>query len=99
MTTEPLRAILLAAVSAKDQAEDDKFSLDAQVSDGMAAAAKNGWTVTDVIRIEGHSRNYRTLAQLAEAEMHQAEGLPAAPQFLHWTARSSIHRLRSSTPC
>lgn len=67
MTTEPLRAILLAAVSAKDQAEDDKFSLDAQVSDGMAAAAKNGWTVTDVIRIEGHSRNYRTLAQLAEA--------------------------------
>lgn len=65
--TEQFNAILLAAVSTNAQAEDDKFSLDAQIADGLAIAAKNGWKVIDVIRIEGHSRNYRTLAQLAAA--------------------------------
>jgi len=67
MTTESLRAVIWAAVSAKDQAEDDKYSLDTQVSDAQAAAIKHGWTVIDTIRIEGHSRNYRTMAQLVSA--------------------------------
>jgi uncharacterized protein YchJ len=70
---ETINAIILAAVSAKDQAEDDKFSLDAQINDSRAVAEKNGWNVVDVIRIEGHSRNYRTLAQLAAAARENNE--------------------------
>jgi hypothetical protein len=64
---ETLNAVILAAVSTNEQADDDKFSLDAQIADSRAVAEKNGWHVADVIRIEGHSRNYRTLAQLAAA--------------------------------
>jgi hypothetical protein len=66
MTTKP-RTIIWAAVSTLEQADDDKFSLDAQIADSMAVAEKNGWQVVDTIRIEGHSRNYRTLAELAFA--------------------------------
>lgn len=65
--TEPVNVIILAAVSTIEQADNDKFSLDAQIADSRAVAEKNGWNVIDTIRIEGHSRNYRTLAQLAAA--------------------------------
>src|SRR5262249_44956968 len=62
-----LRAVIWAAVSTIDQADDHKSSLDTKITDSPAIADKNGWQVVDTIRIEGHSRNYRTLAKLAEA--------------------------------
>lgn len=71
--TKPLNALILAAVSANEQADPDKFSLDAQINDSLAVADKNGWHVIDTIRIEGHSRNYRTLAQLAAAARINSE--------------------------
>lgn len=65
--SQSLKALILAAVSTLEQADKDKFSLDAQIADANALAEKNGWHIIDTIRIEGHSRNYRTLAQLAAA--------------------------------
>lgn len=71
--TETLNVLILAAVSTIEQADDDKFSLDNQIADARAVAEKNGWHVIDTIRIEGHSRNYRTLAQLAAAARENNE--------------------------
>jgi len=67
MTDTPLRALIWAAVSTVGQADEEKFSMDAQVSDATALCAQNGWHIIDTIRIDGHSRNYRTLAELAAA--------------------------------
>lgn len=73
MFNEPLKALIWAAVSTIEQADDDKFSLDVQIADAQAIADKNGWKIVDVIRIEGHSRNYRTLAKLAAAARSKHE--------------------------
>jgi len=67
------RVIVWAAVSTLEQAENDKMSLDAQITDAMTIVHQNDWQVIDTIRIEGHSRNYRTLAQLAEAARAKQE--------------------------
>jgi hypothetical protein len=61
------RVIIWAAVSTVGQADEEKFSMDAQVNDATALCERNGWQIVDIIRINGHSRNYRTLAQLAAA--------------------------------
>lgn len=84
----PLNALILAAVSANEQADPDKFSLDAQVNDSLAVAEKNGWNVIDTIRIEGHSRNYRTLAQLAAAARANSE--PGFDKFIQHLEKKSF---------
>lgn len=78
-----LKALVWAAVSTIDQAEDDKFSLDAQIADSRAIAEKNDWHIIDEIRIEGHSRNYRTLDKLAaEARKNGEQGFDRLIQHL-----------------
>lgn len=73
MSQQPLRALVWSAVSTLEQADDDKFSLDAQITDAQSIAATNGWAIIDTIRIDGHSRNYRTLAKLADAARKKQE--------------------------
>lgn len=61
-----LRAIIWAAVSTTAQAdEDEHYSLAAQEADGRALCAKEGWQIVDVLRVPGHSRDYKTLEKLA----------------------------------
>lgn len=62
------RALIWAAVSTRPQAdEDEKFSIPKQIEDGEALCRENGWQVVDVLKVPGHSRDYRTLEQLAAA--------------------------------
>ncbi|HEX2909064.1 MAG TPA: recombinase family protein [Phototrophicaceae bacterium] len=61
-----LRALIWAAVSTTQQAnEDEKYSLPAQVDDALALCRREGWTVVEVLKVPGHSREYKTLDKLA----------------------------------
>jgi DNA invertase Pin-like site-specific DNA recombinase len=61
-----LRAIIWAAVSTTAQAdEDEHYSLAAQEADGRALCEREGWQIVDVLRVPGHSRDYKTLEKLA----------------------------------
>lgn len=61
-----LRAIIWAAVSTTAQAdEDEHYSLQAQEADGRALCEREGWQIVDVLRVPGHSRDYKTLEKLA----------------------------------
>ncbi len=61
-----LRAIVWAAVSTVRQAnEDEKYSLPAQVDDALNLCRHEGWTVVEVLKVPGHSREYKTLDKLA----------------------------------
>lgn len=62
----PKRALIWAAVSTTPQAdEDEKFSIPKQIEDGERMANENGWRIVDTLVVPGHSRDYRTLEQLA----------------------------------
>lgn len=64
-----LRALVWCAVSTRDQAEPEHYSPQAQKDDGLAIAKQMGWTVVDVMSVDGHSRARRNLDALAiEAE-------------------------------
>lgn len=60
------RVLIVAAVSSKQQAREDKVSLPQQEADGLAHAEGEGWEVVEVIRIPGFSRRFYTLAELVE---------------------------------
>lgn len=60
------RALIWAAVSTRPQADEDKkFSIPKQIEDGEAMCKREGWQIVDVLKVPGHSRDYRTLDQLA----------------------------------
>ena len=55
---KPLRVAVWAAVSTKEQAEDDKDSLPTQVAEGRAWAKGMGGQVVATYWVPGHSRQY-----------------------------------------
>lgn len=60
------RALIWAAVSTRPQAnEEEKFSIPKQIEDATAMCSREGWQIVDVLKVPGHSRDYRTLEQLA----------------------------------
>lgn len=60
------RVIIWCAVSTVAQAdEDEKYSLPSQEADARAVCAREGWQVVDVMRVPGHSRDYKSLDKLA----------------------------------
>lgn len=62
------RALIWAAVSTRPQAdEEEKFSIPKQIEDGEAMCKREGWQIVDILKVPGHSRDYRTLEQLAAA--------------------------------
>jgi len=67
------KVIVWAAVSSKPQVED-KVSLRDQEAAGVAFAERIGGRVVDVLRVEGHSRDYVLYAE-AEAEMEAYQRL------------------------
>ena len=55
---KPLRVAVWAAVSSREQAEDDKDSLPSQEREGRAWAEAAGGQVVAAYRVPGHSRQY-----------------------------------------
>lgn len=82
------KAVLWCAVSTKEQAEDDKFSLDNQEAESRALAAENGWTVAAVLRVPGHSRNYIDIHELAADA--RAKGIDAFDRILDLWKRKAF---------
>lgn len=64
---ERKRALVWAAVSTKQQAEDTKASLPAQVQECRAWCEANGYEVLDTLIIDGFSRRFYTLNEFAQA--------------------------------
>lgn len=61
-----LKALIWCAVSTVAQAnEDEKYSLPAQESDAKALCQREGWQIVDVLRVPGHSRDYKSIDKLA----------------------------------
>lgn len=80
------RAVIWCAVSTAAQAMEDKTSLDAQESDGRAAAAREGLEVIEVLKVPGHSRRYLSLEKCA-ADM-LAAGIIAFSRLIElWESR------------
>jgi DNA invertase Pin-like site-specific DNA recombinase len=61
-----LRAVIWAAVSTPEQAEDEKESLPAQRRDLLRACEEHGWQVIDILEVPGFSRRYLDLDEFAE---------------------------------
>ncbi len=64
-TQQPLRAVIWCAVSTKEQAAEDKDSLDAQERDSRALAEREAMRVIEVLRVPGHSRRYVDIYECA----------------------------------
>lgn len=80
------RAVIWCAVSTAAQAQEDKTSLDAQESDGRAAAEREGLEVIEVLRVPGHSRRYLSLEKCAEDML--AAGINAFTRLIElWESR------------
>lgn len=71
MTDTPKRAVIWKAVSSKEQAEDDRQSLPYQEGLARDWCQKNGYEVTTLLELPGHSRSesdvITALEELAEA--------------------------------
>lgn len=87
MAGKSLKALVWSAVSTRPQAdEDEKFSIPQQIADAEALARRNGWQVTDVLKVPGHSRSYRTLDALADEA--RKRGIDAFDRLIrHFEAR------------
>lgn len=61
-----LRALVWCAVSTVAQAnEDEKYSLPSQEADAKAMCEREGWQIVDILRVPGHSRDYKSIDKLA----------------------------------
>lgn len=81
-----MRALIWAAVSTRRQTDEDKFSLPKQESDALELIAKEGWTLTDTLRVPGHTRSaYMEFHKLAAAA--NKKGIDAFLRLEdHWEA-------------
>lgn len=82
-----LRAGIWAAVSTRRQTDDDKFSLPKQEEDGTDLIRRETWTLTDIMRVPGHSRSTHTeFHKLANAA--NKKGIDAFLKLQeHWEQR------------
>lgn len=76
-----LRGIIWSAVSTTSQAdEEEKASMLNQEADLRAFFEKEGIEIVDVLRVPGHSRNYKSLDKLAEHA--RKEGIDAFDKLI-----------------
>lgn len=75
-----LRAVIWCAVSTKEQAKDDRNSLQSQERDALAVCEREGWRVVEVLCVPGHSRRARRIDELA-AEM-RSKGIIAFDRLI-----------------
>ncbi|MEQ8673163.1 MAG: recombinase family protein [Aggregatilineales bacterium] len=79
------RAIIWLAVSTEAQANDEKNSLPTQEKEAKEIVNREGWEITDILRVPGHSRSYIDIHLCAE-EMRK-KGIDAFDKLLrHWDA-------------
>lgn len=85
--TASTRAIVWAAVSTREQADDEKASIPAQVADAERLVAAQGWTIVDTLIVPGHSRGkYYSFDELKRAA--SKKGIDAFAKLeSHWLAR------------
>lgn len=76
-----MRAIIWAAVSTKSQVAEGRESLQSQVKLAQEVCVKNGWEITDILEVPGHSRRYIDIYQLAESA--SLEGIHAFRKLLN----------------
>ena len=69
------RAVIWVAVSSQRQAEDERISLPFQESEARAWCAKNGYDVTEVLKVEGHSRSDPNIVRLLN--LYEKKGVTA----------------------
>lgn len=81
------RALIWAAVSTREQADDAKASIPAQVADAERLAAEKGWTIIDTLVVPGHSRSkHYSFEELKRAA--KKRGIDAFVRLeQHWLAR------------
>lgn len=84
----PQRWILLLAVSSGAQASEDKDSLPSQERDLKAHVDSVGGVVVDIIRIPGHSRDFYTWQEFAEAASKGKNPTDDPKRMIqHWKAQ------------
>lgn len=84
---DPPRVILFVAVSSKEQASEDKISLEDQLKVLRAdLIEKRGWIEVDVIEVPGYSRDFWSYEEFC-ADAARAELLSPARMFNHWAKR------------
>ncbi|MCU0479971.1 MAG: recombinase family protein [Anaerolineae bacterium] len=74
------RAIIWCAVSTTRQAGEDRASMDEQEAWALDMCRQNGWQVVDILRVNGHSRNYKDLNTLASDA--RAKGIDAFDRLI-----------------
>ncbi|MCA9895098.1 MAG: recombinase family protein [Anaerolineae bacterium] len=81
-----MRAVLWLAVSTVAQAGDEKNSIPTQEKQARDYAIQNNWTIVDVLKVPGHSRNYVDIHE-CNRDM-KAQGIYAFDRlFEHWNKR------------
>lgn len=82
------RAIIWCAVSTTQQAGDDRASMEEQEKWAMETCQKNGWQVVDILRVPGHSRNYKDINTLASDA--RAKGIDAFDRLIAHLERADF---------
>jgi hypothetical protein len=86
MTTRAFRCLIWCAVSSRAQNEPEKISLPQQESESRALAERFGWTISEILRVPGHSRRYIDFHELASDAAQ--EGIDAFHRLLrHWESK------------
>ena len=75
-----MKAIIWAAVSTKEQANESKGSIQSQLKQARALCKERGWRVVDELVVPGFSRNYIDIHQFAQEAYHN--GIHAPRQLL-----------------
>src|SRR5689334_17253022 len=83
-----LRAVLWCAVSTKEQADDEKFSLSDQEKAQRDLCTAQDWTVTAVLIVPGHSRRFIDIHKLAAKA--REEGVDAFDRVLDLWERKAF---------
>ncbi|MDX2140313.1 MAG: recombinase zinc beta ribbon domain-containing protein [Chloroflexota bacterium] len=74
------RALSWAAVSSREQASADKFSVEDQIARNQKIADERGWTIIETLIVPGHSRHYSDIRQLAD--IARKKGIDAFARLL-----------------
>lgn len=83
-----LRALIWAAVSTNEQTAEGKNSIPLQIENARALITKNDWIEVDCLIVDGHTRNVRSLHDLAQSA--EKQGITAFTRLENWLARGGF---------
>lgn len=88
MVDNPKRAVIFIAVSSLEQMNDDKVSLDYQEAECRKLAAERGYTVVDVLSVDGFSRSESDVVDALDE--FRSEGIFAYDKLREYWKRRNI---------